>query len=368
MDLLADWLAGRDPPSCPHDRRVVLTRSGREAIALAMRHWNVGRGDEVLVPAYNCGSEISPAISTGARVLMYRVDRKAEIDIDDIRRRMSERTKAVFVTHYFGRPVDLRALGPFCRQSGAKLLEDCAHSVFGARVGGIGDAAVFSLRKTFPASDGGILALRPSGDGEADLRIQAPPSLEARGALSLGKRWLQRRFWIGVGASAKDADALGATKESGKSADAALPDIPRSYYYVPGAPIVGASRLARGLLTRIDKTEIIERRRINYDILAKSMRGVRGFSPLWDGKPLEPDVCPLGLPGLVGDKRRWLHRLNRAGVSVSPWWTGFHRGLNWDEFPEARMLKQSLILLPVHQDLTVADIEYIAAIARSIES
>jgi hypothetical protein len=100
IELVGDWLAGRRAPSCSEgqDRKITFTRSGREAIALAMRRWKVGPGDEVLVPAYNCGSDVSPMVATGARVMMYRVDGKAEIDIDDIRRRLSEHQSRL-VTH-----------------------------------------------------------------------------------------------------------------------------------------------------------------------------------------------------------------------------------------------------------------------------
>jgi perosamine synthetase len=366
IDLFADWLAGGHAPSCADEfgRTVVYTRSGREAIALAMRRWNVGSGDEVLVPAYNCGSEVSPIMATGARVLMYRVDGHAEIDIGDIRRRLSARTKIVLVTHYFGRPADLRELAPLCRDAGVKLLEDCAHSLFGAGLGGIGDAAIFSLRKTLPASDGGVLAIRPSGlRGEDGFGPESPPPVAARGTLSLAKRWLQRGFWIGAGAFSSEADQVGATNVS---SDASLPDIPVSYYFARGAPVVGASRLARGLLKRTDKAEVADRRCRNYRHLLRLIEGVRGFAPLWGEKLLEPRVCPLGLPGLVEDRDLWRGALNRAGVNVSPWWAGFHRGLDWSEFTEARTLKRQLILLPVHQGLTGADMEYIAAAARGI--
>jgi dTDP-4-amino-4,6-dideoxygalactose transaminase len=369
VELLADWLAGRQIASCSHedDRTIILTRSGREAIALATRLWKIAPGDDVLVPAYNCGSEISPVIGTGARAVMYRVDRNAEIDVDDIRRRLGERVKVLLVTHYFGRPADLRALAPLCRDAGVKLLEDCAHTPFGAGLGGIGDAAVFSLRKTLPASDGGVLAIRSSGleeAGEKELCVEPPPILATRGTLSLIKKWVQRRLWIGKGFALLDA---GVAEGSSDEGEAALPEVPETYYLAPGAPLVGASRIARGLLNTIDMSEVVERRRRNYSILADSLKGVRGFCPLWGWKPLEPDICPLGLPGLVDVKRRWHRGLNRAGISVSPWWAGFHRGLDWDAFPEARTLKQRLILLPVHQGLTAADMQYIGAVARRIE-
>jgi len=76
----------------------------------------------------------------------------------------------------------------------------------------------------------------------------------------------------------------------------------------------------------------------------------------------------LGLPILVGNKSLWRERLNAAGIPVSSWWTGCHRGLDWSEYPEALALKAHLVLLPVHQDLDARHIEYIARAVLSLAS
>ena len=331
-----------------------------------MRCWNVGPGDEVLVPSYNCGSDVSPVIATGARVLMYRVDRNAEIDIDDIRRRVSKRTKAICVTHYFGRPAKITELASFCREREIKLLEDCALSLFSSGVGEIGDAAIFNLRKSLPVSDGGVLSIGCSpSDQQVIIAREASPFSVGRGALSLLKRWIQRMFWIGSGAL-RSADVESPSADNVREAD--LPDIPNSYYYSydGDTAAIRASRLARGLLNRINRDEIVNRRRGNYRVLRASMKDARGFAPLWREEELEPGVCPLGFPIVVQDKVRWCRNLNGSGVSVAPWWSGFHRGLDWGEFVEARKLKKQLVLLPVHQGLTADDMEYIARVAQTI--
>jgi dTDP-4-amino-4,6-dideoxygalactose transaminase len=289
---------------------------------------------------------------------MYRVNAKAEFDLEDILERLNTRTKAICVTHYFGRPADLRALAQICRDRDVKILEDCAHSMFDVGVGRSGHAAIFSLRKSLPASDGGVLAMRYV-DGGNELGVVASSQIAARGTLSLLKRWVQRKFWIrGRNDSEREAPSDACESE--------YPEVPSSYYFAADAPITGASRLARGLLNRIDSSEIVVRRRENYHLLHGLVKGVRGFVPLWDEDLLAPGLCPLGLPGFVDEKNRWVSALNRAAVSVSPWWAGFFRGLDWNEFPEARKLKQRLLLLPVHQGLTAGDMKYIAAVARRI--
>jgi dTDP-4-amino-4,6-dideoxygalactose transaminase len=360
VDLIADWLAGRPGVARTEasDRVIAFTRFGREAIALAMSSWRVGPNDEVLVPAYNCGSEVSPILATGARVIMYRVDGHAQIDLDDLRGKLSSRTKAVCVVHYFGRMAEIAELAAHCRASGIRLIEDCALSLFSAGVGSLGDAAIFSLRKTLPVADGGILAIRPEGGEPLPARRGPSLLMSARGAASLLARWTGWRL-------AAPSAFIGAVEKSTRSSDP-LPDIPPSYYYPSGKPVIGASRLARGIMNRVDTAHVVDQRRSNYEALWQGLEGVKGVDPLWAEPALRPGECPLGVPMLVDDKKLWVQRLNAAGIVVSPWWAGFHRGLAWGEFPDAVRLKQRLILLPVHQSLSAADMGYVAASVRRI--
>lgn len=81
---------------------IVTTYLGRVAVMRMCRELGLGKGDEILAPSYNCGSEIDPLIVSGATVTLYRVDREAQIDVQDIMARATTRTRAVYVTHYFG--------------------------------------------------------------------------------------------------------------------------------------------------------------------------------------------------------------------------------------------------------------------------
>ena len=95
---------------------------------------------------------------------MYRVDRNARIDMTDLVARITSRTKLVYVTHYFGRPAEIEDLVALCRERNIKLLEDCALSLFSDTTGSLGDAAIFSFRKSLPACAGGALALHDAED------------------------------------------------------------------------------------------------------------------------------------------------------------------------------------------------------------
>src|SRR4051812_8283328 len=94
--LVVGWLQSyRKPPAWLQvaDRRVLLTHQGRTALGLLCDIFGLGRDDEVLLPAYNCGAEVDPFVHAGCKVVFYRIDRAANADVADIRSRMSKATR-----------------------------------------------------------------------------------------------------------------------------------------------------------------------------------------------------------------------------------------------------------------------------------
>jgi len=347
-------------PGQPERRCVVFTESGRKAILLAARLWGLGPGDEVLAPAYNCGSEISPLLATGAKVVFYRVDARGEVDRGDVSKRITARTRVVYVTHYFGRYTDLGEVAALCRERGIRIFDDLALSLFSDMPEHYADAAVFSLRKSLPVVDGGILSIDEPGDRVRTLMRAADPLSAVRGSLSLVKKWT--RGWTPL----RSQPPVIADRPEEMQGEYSDPDIPSSYYCSPDAVVRAAARASIGLLAASDPQEIRAIRRHNYHDLRGRLDGIDGVIPLWADDVLPDGVCPLGLPVLVNDKRRWCAALNTVGISVSPWWEGYHRGLDWSAFPDAQRLKRHLLLLPVHQQLTARHMDFIATAVTSL--
>ncbi len=100
-----------------NNRYIYHTHKGRCGLGLLCRHWKLKSGDEILVPAYNCGTEVDPFIHYGLSVVFYRVDLNAAVDLNDIYTRITQKTKIVYVTHYFGWPQDIKALSEHCRKN-----------------------------------------------------------------------------------------------------------------------------------------------------------------------------------------------------------------------------------------------------------
>ena len=112
-----------------------------------------------------------------------------------------------------------------------------------------------------------------------------------------------------------------------------------------------------GALAAIDDNEIISRRRDNYQRLQNILEDCENIDSFY--KTLPEKTCPLHLPIVVSQRDTWFKELTLRGVYALPWWAGYHRDCNWSEYSEAKMLKNSIVTLPIHQDLTNAMIDQI---------
>lgn len=344
--------------------RVFWTHQGRVAVALALKLWNVGSGDEVLVPAYNCGSEIDPILTAGATAIMYRINGAGCIDEADLYSRITPRTKVVYVTHYFGWPQKIAGLALLCRNRGIRLLEDCALSLFSADgdcpLGASGDAAVYSFPKTLGVPDGGALVF--AGSTTESVVCRRPVMRRTlRCLMSLMKRRLRYSlpcFGGGVPLVSEQNAQLN-NRGTGE-----FPDMPESYYFERATADWCISRATRALLPSVSPISVVSCRRDNFLTLQGEISRWLHFRCMFESMP--PGVCPLGFPLLVARRRACLDHLAKAGIAAFPWWEGYHRGLDWAEYPEARQLKDHVLVLPVHQQLGPAHMRYIARVLRAL--
>jgi dTDP-4-amino-4,6-dideoxygalactose transaminase len=141
----------------------VALNSGTTALLVALSGLGVGPGDEVIVPGYTFIASISSIIYARAVPVLAEVDRTLNLDPEDVRRKITERTKAILVVHMLGNPARLDELKSIATEHNLLLIEDCAQA-FGARykgraVGSIGHAGTYSFNvfKTITAGDGGMV-------------------------------------------------------------------------------------------------------------------------------------------------------------------------------------------------------------------
>ncbi len=144
-------------------RYAVAVNSGTTALLVALSGLGVGPGDEVIVPGYTFIASMSSIVYARAIPILAEVDRTLNLDPDDVRRRITPRTKAIMAVHMLGNPARLDELKAIAGEKGLLLIEDCAQA-FGASyrgrpIGSIGHAGTFSFNiyKTITAGDGGMV-------------------------------------------------------------------------------------------------------------------------------------------------------------------------------------------------------------------
>jgi dTDP-4-amino-4,6-dideoxygalactose transaminase len=347
----AEWFAGTT---------VHYTHTARTAIWKAIVLLKLQPGDEILVPAYHCGSELDVLLSAGLKVRLYRISAAAEIDPEDLQKRITSATKAIYVVHYFGFPQSTARIAELCRSKGIHLIEDCALSPFtesdGRRLGSAGDVAVYNFPKVLPVPDGGALVINNSTLRRDTWSVEPPPAHAVReGVIRLLKQSFLR---VQPNISARALFALLSRKENEPAIAAARIAIPESYYFDPAMTDRSISSVSARVLARTDVAELRSRRRENYSRLSQHLSQLPGCKPLFAQLP--SGVCPLSLPVVVRDARQAARRLRSRSVPAIAWWAGYHRAaLNWNDFPEACSLKDHVLALPIHQQLNDRDVDFI---------
>lgn len=143
---------------------VVSHNAGTSALHGAYFGLGLGPGDEVIVPTYTFLATVTPLINLGVTIVFADLDaRTLTADVESIRSRISERTRAVVVTHMWGHPADMPAICQLADSRNIAVVEDCSHAhgatIDGRKVGTFGVAACFSLEghKVVAAGEGGVL-------------------------------------------------------------------------------------------------------------------------------------------------------------------------------------------------------------------
>lgn len=141
-------------------------------LTLALRLLNLSPDDEVLTCSLTCFASTAAILASRVRIKWVDVDPKTcNMDLEDLRRKITHKTKAILFVHWGGTPIDMDRLRSikveheFLLQRPLPIIEDCAHA-FGAewdreKLGNTGNISVFSFQaiKHLTTSDGGMICL-----------------------------------------------------------------------------------------------------------------------------------------------------------------------------------------------------------------
>lgn len=369
----------RDPaggvPSLFTGRRVSYSFNTRVAIRKAVDLLGLKPGDEVLAPAYNCGSELDPLRHAGLNVRLYPVTDTAEIDPDQLSRMIGPHTRALYLTHYFGflQP-ETDAVRTLCNTHGLRLIEDCALSLLSGDApaeGRAGDISVFCFYKFFPVLAGGALVIN-------DDHIAAPTSLAHHAPITVASKHILRAG-LGMALGADRAAELmrrlkrnaGTEPVSPASSAITPPDMPGHYYFDPALQDTRIASITTRALSGFDVAAAIAARRTNYARLLDGLAGTPNLRAVYPDLPTA--TVPLSMPVRVKNCHRnaLVKALQAEGIAAMPWWAGYNRHLDFSDRPgidlsAARTLKDTIVSLPIHQYLGTVEIDHIAARLRQL--
>ena len=141
----------------------VAVSSGTGALMCCLAALGIGPGDEVIVPGYTFIASISSIILSKAIPVLAEINESLTIDPDDVRKKITKKTRAIMPVHMLGNPCDMDRIMEIAKEHNLYVIEDCCQaagaSYKGRKVGTIGDIGAFSLNifKTITAGDGGMV-------------------------------------------------------------------------------------------------------------------------------------------------------------------------------------------------------------------
>jgi perosamine synthetase len=138
--------------------------SGTAALEIAVRSLDIGKNDEVITPAFTIISNANAIIKNFAKVVLVDSDPITwNINIDEIKKKITSRTKAIMIPHIYGFPADMEKIINICKKKKIYLIEDAAEMI-GQKYknipcGSFGDISTFSFyaNKHITTGEGGAI-------------------------------------------------------------------------------------------------------------------------------------------------------------------------------------------------------------------
>ena len=145
---------------------IALTHSCTAALEISAILLNLKKNDEVIMPSYGFVSLANAVVLRGAKPIFADINPfTLNISYNEIRKKISKRTKAIYVIHYAGNACEIEKIAMLAKKNKIYLVEDSAHAFLAKTknkfLGTIGDIGVFSFHETknLVAGQGGCISI-----------------------------------------------------------------------------------------------------------------------------------------------------------------------------------------------------------------
>ena len=142
----------------------IAVTNGTSALDAAVEALGIKKGDEVIIPAFTIISSVLQIVRSGAKPILVDSDPATwNMDVNQIEKKITKKTKAIMAVHIYGLPLDLKPILKICKKYGLKLIEDAAEMIGqkynGDMCGSFGDISTFSFysNKHITTGEGGMI-------------------------------------------------------------------------------------------------------------------------------------------------------------------------------------------------------------------
>ncbi len=287
--------------------------SARHGFELLIKAVMKNQSDIILMPGYigesaKEGSGVfDPIRDTKVKYEFYKIHADLSVDMEDIKSKMDNpNIKAILLIHWFGFPQKcVFELKELCDKKDVVLIEDCAHTINGyykgRKLGSIGDYALFSIHKILTTENGGMLQINNIANMQ---------------------------------------------KFAGERENIAFSDLLQ--------------------YAKTDLGKIAEKKLRNYNAYLKYLDK---DSDLFDiiYPELEEEIVPNNFPVFIKNYNRFqlYNELEAMGIPTVVLYYRMIEELSKDEFPVSYEIADTILNLPIHQDIEVDDVKHIAEVLNN---
>ena len=314
----------------------LVFNSGTSALHAALLAHGIGKEDEVIVPSFTFISTANSPLFVGATPVFADIEEKTfGLDLEDVKERITKKTKAIIPVHYAGSPCRIRELEEIAEDYNLILIEDAAEA-FGAKVkekkvGTFGNSGMLSFcaNKIITTGEGGAIVTSSKG--------------------LYGKLKLIRSH------GRVDTENYFASSEQ--------MDYVSLGYNLRMSNITAALGVAQ--IKKVDK--LIEMRRKNAEYLNKKLLGIEGITI-----PKAPNnffhVYQMYTIRLNNQKTRdnLLNHLKDKGIMTKVYFSPVHltefyrkQGHREGELPATERVSKEVLTLPMYPSLKREEMDYI---------
>jgi TDP-4-keto-6-deoxy-D-glucose transaminase len=194
-------------------QKALFVTSCTAALELAALLIDLKSGDEVIMPSYTFSSTANAVLLRGAKVVFADIDPNTmNIDPEDIKRKITNKTKSIFIVHYAGISCDMDAIMAIAKQHNLKVIEDAAQGVNAKYknkyLGTIGNIGCYSFHETknYVCGEGGAILINNKSLLERAEIIRDCGT--DTGKFQRGE--IDKYSWVDIGSSYLGADILAA--------------------------------------------------------------------------------------------------------------------------------------------------------------